>query len=144
MSFRSREEFREVMDRTFELMSTDAEIGPRLAAAATPQRFEFPDMDMVAALAAADDPDDNLVWEWSDDVSWAPDVKMKMDSDVANRYFQGEENLTMAIARRRIKTSGDVKKALRIVPITKPVFELYAEMCRRDYPHLLVRKAEKA
>ena len=26
-----------------------------------------------------------------------------MDSDVANRYFQGKENVAMAIARRRIR-----------------------------------------
>jgi len=62
---------------------------------------------------------------------------MTMSSETANRYFQGEENIAMAIARRRIKTSGDVKKALALVPVTKPVFELYKEMCAADYPHLL-------
>jgi hypothetical protein len=61
---------------------------------------------------------------------------MTMDSDVANRYFQGKENVAMAIARRRIKTSGDVKKALALIPITKPVFAQYRAMIERDYPHL--------
>ena len=61
---------------------------------------------------------------------------MTMDSDVANRYFQGKENIAMAIARRRIKTSGNVKKALALVPITKPVFEQYREMFESEYPHL--------
>ena len=139
-AFKSADEFREVIDRTFELMARDDEMGPKLRDADTPQRFEFPDMDMVVNIAAADYPNDNLVWEWSDDIGWEPDVRMKMDSDVANRYFQGEENLTMAIARRRIKTSGNVRKALAIVPITKPVFALYREMCEQDYPHLLVGK----
>ena len=139
-AFNSADEFREVIDRTFELMARDPEMGPRLREADTPQRFEFPDVDMVVNIAASDDPDENLVWEWSDEIEWEPEVKMTMDSDVANRYFQGKENLTMAIARRRIKTSGDVKKALRIVPITKPVFDLYRAMCEQDYPHLLVGK----
>jgi len=62
---------------------------------------------------------------------------MTMDSDVANRYFQGRENVAMAIARRRIKSSGDVKKALALVPITKPVFAKYRAMLEADYPHLL-------
>ena len=64
---------------------------------------------------------------------------MTMDSDVANRYFQGGENIAMAIARRRIKTSGNVKKALALAlaPITKPVFAKYEAMVEADYPHLV-------
>ena len=46
----------------------------------------------------------------------------------------------MAIARRRIKTAGNVKKALALVPVTKPVFVLYREMLEAEYPHLLVAK----
>jgi hypothetical protein len=63
-------------------------------------------------------------------------VQMKMTSEVANRYFQGKENIAIAIARRRIKTGGDVRAALALIPITKPVFAHYREMVERDYPHL--------
>jgi hypothetical protein len=136
-SFKSADEFREVIDRTFELMATDADMGPKLRDADTPQRWEFPDLDLVVNIAASDDPDENLMWEWSDDVAWDPDVKMTMDSDVANRYFQGKENVMIAIARRRIKTSGDVKKALRLIPVTKPIYARYREMVAADYPHLV-------
>jgi hypothetical protein len=62
---------------------------------------------------------------------------MTMDSDVANRYFQGKENVAMAIARRRIKTSGNVKKALALIPITKPIEAMYRDMIAKDYPHLV-------
>jgi hypothetical protein len=138
MGFRSADECREVMDKVFELMSTDPDIGPKLRDAETPQRFEFPDVDLVVNVAAADPgaPDGNLRWSWSDDVDWEPEVQMTMDSDVANRYFQGKENVAMAIARRRIKTSGNVKKALALIPITKPIYSQYRELIERDYPHL--------
>ena len=76
--------------------------------------------------------------EWSDDVAWEPKVKMTMSSETANRYFQGKEKIAIAIARRRIKTGGDVKAALAIMPITKPVFGRYREMIASDYPHLEV------
>jgi putative sterol carrier protein len=139
MSFKSADEFREVMDKVFTIMSTDPDMGPKLRDAETPQRFEFPDLDLVANVTYADEVKDgqHLRWEWSDSVDWEPEVEMKMDSDVANRYFQGQENVAMAIARRRIKTSGNVKKALAILPITKPVFEKYREMIEKDYPHLV-------
>jgi hypothetical protein len=126
------------MDQVFGLMSTDPDMGPKLRAAETPQRFEFPDLDLVVNITHTDGEDEgeNLRWEWSDDVDWDAEVKMTMDSDVANRYFQGKENVAMAIARRRIKTAGNVKKALALLPITKPVFEQYRELVERDYPHL--------
>jgi hypothetical protein len=127
------------MDRVFEMMSTDPEMGPKLRDADTPQRFEFPDLDLVVNVTAAADNSDgnNLVWEWSDDVGWDPEVKMEMNSDIANKYFQGKENVAMAIARRRIKTSGNVKKALALIPITKPVYAKYRSMLEEEYPHLV-------
>ena len=138
MAFKSSKEFREVMDRTFGLMSADPDMGPKLRDAETPQRFEFPDLDLVVNVTYNDDDtEDCLKWEWTDDVAWKPEVSMEMDSEVANRYFQGKENIAMAIARRRIKTSGNVKKALEIIPITKPVFGLYRDMVEADYPHLV-------
>ena len=138
-AFESPDEFREVMDRAFDLMSTDPDMGPKLRDADTPQRFVFPDVDEVVNITAGDDDNGGqyLHWEWTDDVDWEAEVEMKMDSAVANRYFQGKENIAMAIARRRIKTSGNVKKALALVPITKPVFAMYREMLEEEYPHLL-------
>jgi len=136
--FKSPQEFREVMDRTFTLMSEDPEMGPRLREADTPQRFEFPDLNMVVNIRAGEDNEPNLAWVWSDQVPWEPQVKMEMSSETANRYFQGKENVAIAIARRRIKAGGDVKAALQIIPITKPLFAHYRELIAADYPHLEV------
>ena len=138
-NFASDEEFIEVMDRTFAMMSEDPAMGPELRDADVPQRFEFTDLDLVVNIrAAGPDEDGNLAWEWTDDVDWEPKVRMTMSSVTANRYFQGKENIAMAIARRRIKTGGDVKAALALIPITKPIFERYAELVAAEYPHLKV------
>jgi hypothetical protein len=136
--FKSPQEFREVMDRTFALMSEDPDMGPKLRDADTPQRFEFTDLDLVVNIRAGAPGEPNLVWEWTDDVDWESRVRMTMSSETANRYFQGKENVAIAIARRRIKTGGDVKAALAIIPITKPLFARYREMVAADYPHLEV------
>jgi hypothetical protein len=135
--FRSPKEFREVIDRVFAMMDQDPEMGPRLRDADVPQRFEFPDVDMVVNIRAAERGEDgNLHWEWTDDVDWDPRVQMTMSSETANRYFQGRENVPLAIARRRIKAGGDVKAALSLIPITKPVYARYAALVEAEYPHL--------
>ena len=137
--FRSEEEFRTVIDRVFSMMSEDPDMGPKLRDADVPMRYEFEDLDLVANIRAArDDEEGNLHWEWTDDVDWEPRVKMAMSSETANKYFQGKENVAMAIARRRIKSGGDVKAALALIPITKPVYAQYRAMLEEEYPHLVV------
>ena len=138
-TFSSPDEVIEVMDQIFSMMSEDPDMGPKLRDADVPQRFEFTDVDLVVNIRAAeDDEDGNLHWEWSDDVDWQPKVKMAMSSETANKYFQGKENVAMAIARRRIKTGGDVKAALSLIPITKPIYERYRSLVEAEYPHLVV------
>ncbi len=138
-AFESPDQFREVMEKTFALMSEDADMGPKLKEADTPQRFEFSDLDLVVNVRATREGEEgNLLWKWTDEVDWEPRVRMTMSSETANRYFQGKENVAVAIARRRIKTGGDVKAALAILPITKPVFARYRELVESEYPHLAV------
>jgi hypothetical protein len=126
------------MNRTFSIMSEDPDIGPPLREAGTPQRYEFTDLGLVVNLRPGNDGEPNLAWEWSDEVAWEPKVRMAMSSDTANRYFQGKENVAIAIARRRIKATGDVKAALVIIPLQKPLFARYRQMIEADYPHLEV------
>ena len=136
--FRSKEEFREVMDRIFDLMDTDPDMGPKLRDADVPMRYEFSDVDLVANIRAARPGEDgNLHWEWTDDVDWEPKVRMTMSSETANRYFQGKENVAVALARRRIKSGGDVKAALGLIPITKPIYARYRALVEEEYPHLV-------
>jgi hypothetical protein len=138
-SFDSPKEFRAVMDRVFAMMDEDPDMGPKLRDADVPMRYEFEDVDLVANIRAAREGEQgNLRWEWSDEVDWEPRVQMAMSSETANKYFQGKENVAMAIARRRIKSGGDVKAALALMPITKPVFAQYREMLEHEYPHLVV------
>jgi len=127
-----------VMDRVFRLMSEDPEMGPRLREADVPRRFEFDDLELVLNVWAGREEDsENLCWAWSDDVESSPKVRMTMSSATANRYFQGRENFAYAVLRRRIKTSGDLKAALELLPITKPVHEKYRALLSSEYPHLL-------
>jgi hypothetical protein len=139
VEFDSEDEFVEVIDEVFSMMDADPDMGPKLRDADVPQRFEFTDLDLVVNIRAAEDGEEgNLHWEWSDEVDWEPKVKMSMSSETANKYFQGKENVAVALARRRIKSGGDVKAALSLIPITKPIYARYREYLEREHPHLLV------
>jgi|SRR5215218_6264699 len=136
--FRSPDEFRDVIDRIFTMMSEDGAMGSALREADVPQRFEFEDLGLVVNVRAGREGEGaNLHWKWTDEVDWEPRVKMNMGSETANRYFQGRENVAIAIARRRIKAGGDVRAALSLIPITKPVYARYRALVEEEYPHLV-------
>ena len=111
------------MDRVFAMMDEDPEMGPRLQDADLPQRYEFTDVAIVVNIRARPRRARPATCTGSGPTTSTGSraVRMTMSSEVANRYFQGKENVPIAIARRRIKTGGDVKAALALIPITKPV-----------------------
>ncbi len=138
-AFSSADEFRTCMDAVFSMMDEDPAMGPALRDADVPQRFEFDDLDLVVNIRAARPGEDaNLRWMWSDDVDIEPKVRMTMSSETANKYFQGKENVPVALARRRIKSGGDMKAALKLIPITKPVYAKYRAYLEAEHPHLIV------
>lgn len=142
--FRGKEEFRKVFDRLFRALASDPEIGPKLAATKTPQRFVFSDAPLVLNVTHADrktaDKGRHLVWVWGDaKCTWAPVVSLTMTSDVANRYFQGKENIPLAIARKIIVVeTGDLARVLDLLPIVAPFHRKWVAILKAEgLTHLL-------
>ena len=46
--------------------------------------------------------------------------------------------MPVAIARRRMKYSGNARDALRYLPVLKLISERYRKVVRSDYPHLAI------
>lgn len=143
-SFRDKDEVRRLFDRLFTALSRDPEIGPKIRAARTPQRYVFSDFGLV--LNVRDAPDklaakgDNLYWVWGDKKrQWTPDVSLTMTSDVANRYFQGRENIPLALAKKTILIeTGDIGKVLDLLPIVAPFHKKWVAILKAEGPaHLL-------
>ncbi len=124
--FRDEDEFRRVFDRLFDALGRDPSIGPRLAATKTPQRFVFAGTDLVLNVTYCEGKAvrnrQHLAWVWGDAKrSWEPAVSMTMAPAVANRYFQGKENIPLAIARKIIVIeTGDLGRVLDLLPVVAP------------------------
>ena len=57
-----------------------------------------------------------------------PEVVMTMEADTAHRFWLGQVNVTVALARGQMKAKGPVAKILKLVPLVKPVFPRYRKM----------------
>ena len=54
-----------------------------------------------------------------------PELVMSMAADTAHRFFLGEINVAVALARGEIEARGPVAKVLKLVPLVKPFFPRY-------------------
>jgi hypothetical protein len=134
----SATELRELLDEALSELDADEKSGPLLRAAGLRMRFEFVDLGLVLNVAASEEPDHHLRWEFSDAVDWEPKLNLTMDSRIANEYLQGKESLAIAIARGRVRFNGDSRCALLYVPALRLIVGPYRRLVRQQYPHLLV------
>jgi hypothetical protein len=129
------EEFREVLDRALRELDGDERAGPLLRAAGLSLRIELSDIDLVLRLTATSEGDHHLRWSF-DDAGSPPKLDLRMDSETANAYLQGKESLAIAIARGKVRCSGESRFALLYLPAMRLVVEPYRRLVREGYPHL--------
>ena len=48
-----------------------------------------------------------------------------MSSDDGHKFWLGELNIPMAMARRKVKVEGPVGKLLKLLPAMQPAFAMY-------------------
>lgn len=126
MGFTSPAEVVKYIGGIFETAFEDDELAPRLRDTGVVLKFELTDPDTVLVVDAPR----GLVQEGDDDVTVG--ATMTMAADVANAYWQGKENLPLAMAKGRIKVSGEVASLLRLAPLTKKLYPAYVDRLRRD------------
>ena len=111
--FESEEQFKQVIEQIFTLMNDNPDVGPKLNRAQAPHLFEFPDFGLRFHVTYTDAAEAEagryLKWTWEDDdCDWEPMIRLTMKGEVANKYFQGRENIPMAVATGRLMESSDM------------------------------------
>jgi hypothetical protein len=133
----SAEEFRAALDQMLAAAEADERIGPLVAASKLRVTFRFPDLGLVLNVAAGDRADGNLIW-WFGEPDEPAKLELTMDSETANRFFQGRESLAIAIARGLAKVRGESRSALLGLPATRLLCQSYVEVVTSEHPALAV------
>jgi len=123
--FRDAEEFKQVFEHVFALMNEHPEVGRPLRDAHAPHRFVITDLGLELNVDASDEESGPFLrWVWGP-APWTPSITLKMTSETANRFFQGKENVALAVALGRVKLSGPLLTILRLAPVTTPIHPVY-------------------
>jgi len=102
--FSSQQEAEEVFGAFMEHVTSDPELRPKFVAAATSFRANYTDPDCAVSLVTTVDPP--VVKRGDAAMAEEVEVDMFMSTDDGHRFWLGELNIPMALARRKVRVDG--------------------------------------
>ena len=107
----------------------DEEHSVKLTKANTIVRYEHTDPNSAITVRLQEGEPGDVDFGDSD---MDPEVTMTMEADTAHRFWLGQVNVPVALARGEIRATGPVAKILKLVPLTKPIFPRYRAQLERQ------------
>jgi putative sterol carrier protein len=123
--FKDADEVYAYIGRLFEELAEDEELAPKFRKANTIVQYRYREPDSQITVRLHEGHEGQVDCGETD---MEPEVVMTMDADTAHRFWLGEVNVTIAMARGQMKAKGPVAKILKLVPLVKPVFPRYRNM----------------
>ncbi len=120
--FKDAQEVYETIGKLLQDIVTDEELAPKFRKANTIVRYQYREPDSTITVRLQEGQPGEVDFGESE---MEPEVTMAMEADTAHRFWLGDVNVTVALARGQIKAKGPVAKMLKLVPLTKPVFPRY-------------------
>ena len=120
--FKDAQEVYDTIGKLFVDLASDDELAPKFRQANTVVRYEYREPESTITVRLQENQPGDVDFGES---NMEPEVTMSMEADTAHRFWLGEVNVTVALARGQIKAKGPVAKILKLVPLTKPVFPRY-------------------
>jgi putative sterol carrier protein len=123
--FKDADEVYSFIGKLFEDLAEDEELAPKFQKANTIVQYRYRNPESVITVKIKEGEDGQVDLGQTD---MEPEVVMSMEADTAHRFWLGNVNVTVALARGQMKAKGPVAKILKLVPLTKPIFPRYRKM----------------
>jgi putative sterol carrier protein len=120
--FKDADEVYAYIGRLFEELAEDDELAPKFRKANTIVQYQYREPESQITVKLIEDEEGQVD---CGETTMEPEVVMTMDADTAHRFWLGNVNATVALARGQMKAKGPVAKILKMVPLVKPVFPRY-------------------
>jgi hypothetical protein len=120
--FKDADDVYATLGKLFVEIMADEELSAKFRKADTIVRYEYSDPESQITVRLQEGQPGEVDLGPSE---LEPEVTMTMEADTAHRFWLGDVNVTVALARGQIKASGPVAKILKLVPLAKPVFPRY-------------------
>lgn len=121
--FESAEEAEKVYLAFFEHITTHPDLRPKFVEAGSSFRANYTDPESAVSIDAGVDPPEVKVGEAARAAE--VDVQLFMTADDGHKFWMGDLNIPMAMARRKVKIEGSVGTLLKLLPAMQPAFGMY-------------------
>lgn len=121
--FKSSDQLKEVLGGFFKKLTNDPKIGPQLLESKLVLKFVYHQPEAIITI----DLSGKKALVVFDDDKKKGDLEIRIKGDTAHRFWLGDLNVIIAMAKRDITTKGPISKLLPLLPIVKPAFQLYKE-----------------
>lgn len=121
--FSSSEDMYSVFTPFMQSLTADPVVGPKFSASKTSFRVNHTDPEGVFLLDATAAPP--VLYVGEDAEGRDAEVELTMAADDGHKFWLGQLNLPVALARRKVKVSGGVAKLMGLVPALQPAYGLY-------------------
>ena len=118
--------FYEIAEELFAKLAEDKNIKKKALDSKLIVRFAFRDPDGELYVDCTGD--EIVVLSGPQELT--ADATLLMDTDVAHRFWLGKLNLIKSLSSGEIESEGSVPKMLKLLPVIKPAFKIYPEICK--------------
>jgi len=100
-------------------------------------RFNYTLPDAAIALDGSTDDKSKQIMTGDAARRFEPEVEFTLQADIAHYFWHGQVNLMQALARKEVIPKGNLPRAMRLLPLLEPLYELYPNYLRsRDLAKL--------
>ena len=124
MYFKDEQDLYDNIGKLLQDLLVDEELAPKFRKANTIVQWQYRDPEAQITVRMLEDEDGQVDLGPTE---LEPEVVMTMEADTAHRFWLGNVNVTVALARGQMKARGPVAKILKLLPLVKPVFPRYRQ-----------------
>jgi hypothetical protein len=122
--FKDTAEVQRYLGGIFELAMADDKVSDILAASGVVLHVVYSDPDSEITV----DFPNKRVYKGASDLPSA--VELSMTADLGNKFWLGNVNLAVALARGQVRAKGPVPRILKLIPVAKSLYPRYERMLR--------------
>jgi len=126
--FANTEELHRIMAELWAAIKNDPDMSRKIKESKLIVQFHYRDPNGLITVDCSDGSSFNV---YTGDSDLKPIVEMFMKADVAHEFWLGKVSVPLAILTGKMVAKGPVNKALALLPVLKPAFEIYPDIYKK-------------
>lgn len=121
-TFKDAEEVYKTVGAFMEEITQSDDLGPKFVASKTSFHIHYTDPVADMLVDCTQEPPKVLCGQG---VGEGAEIQLSMSGDDGHRFWLGDLNMTIAMAKGKVKAKGPVSKMMKLLPAMRPAFPRY-------------------